>query len=139
MWPFRRREEPAPQPVNYDGMAALGEAFAKSFAAQIEGNAKIAGVFSQFVQQVGEMSIKQAARAMGQRSAAKRERTGKGQFVKKRKGQGVADCALCDEPTTQNVSVEMIKEHRKHSGGSLPPPIEKAPDDAPDAPTELGN
>jgi len=120
-------------------MAAMGEAFAKSFAAQIEGNAKIASVFADLVQQTGEMALRQAARTMGQRSAQKRERTPKGQWKKKIRGPQTGECLLCEDAQTQNVSVEMIKEHRKHAGGSPPPSIEKAPDEAPEAPTELGN
>jgi hypothetical protein len=139
MWPFRRREIEAPQPPNFDGMAAMGEAFAKSFAAQIEGNAKIAQVFATFVQSVGEMSIKQAARSLGQRSAAKRE----GRRERKPNGQwrrgANYQCELCNDPHTANVSVEMIREHRRHAGGGPPPPIDKSPDEAPESPTELGN
>lgn len=136
MWPFRKREIPPPEPQNFEGMAALGEAFARSFAAQIEGNAKIAGIFSNFISEMGDLSIRQAARAMGQRSASKRERNPKGKFLAKKKAQ----CALCDDPWTRNVSVELIKAHRGHEAGAEILPSGVTPADAnggPEIPPEL--
>jgi hypothetical protein len=138
---FRRKPDPPPQPVSYEGMAAMGEAFARSFAAQIEGNAKIAQVFSGFISQMGDLSIRQAARALGQRSAATRTRNPKGKFLPKRRATG---CELCDDPGTRNVNVQMILRHREHDRAQEIAPAAAAETDSaaalmPGVPTELGN
>jgi hypothetical protein len=140
MWPFRRRPEPAPQPATIDVMATLGEAFAKSFAAQIDGNAKVAQIFGAFIEQMGALSIRQAARQLGQRSAATRKRDGKGKFQPKAKN---TSCPLCDDPMTRNVSIEMIRAHRSHEAGMASDIVSSdsssSSPGAPDIPPEIGN
>ena len=137
MWPFRRKPDPAPAPTNIDAMAALGEAFAKSFSSQIESNVKIAGIFSGFIEQMGAMSIRSAARAMGERGAAVRKRDGKGKFQPKRKSEFC--CPLGENPNRLDVSIEMIKAHRLHESGLESTESAPADANAPEIPTELGN
>lgn len=137
VWPFKKRVQVEPDHVNFDGMAAMGEAFARSFAAQIDGNAKIAQVFSGFISQMGDLSVKQAARALGQRSVLTRTRTKQGKFLPKTK---TPTCALCADPMTRNVSIESIRAHRAHEVGMI---ADEHPDSSihagPEVPTELGN
>jgi len=144
MWPFTKRApvevQQYQQPPNLEGMAALGEAFARTLAASIEGNAKIAGVFSQFIGQMAELSTRQAARVLGQRSASTRARNPKGKFLPKKKA---SDCPLCDNPMARNVTIAIINAHRSHEAGVEEAPGPDAPGSdpslTPGVPTELGN
>jgi len=125
--------------ASVDVLSTLAEAFARSLGVTIEGNAKVAGIFSEFVAKMGELSIKEAARKMGQRSASTRQRGEKGKFLSKRKASG---CLLCDDPTTRNVTVAMVNAHRSHEAGQ-PAEIKESPsdsqDDGPSVPKELLN
>ncbi len=116
-WFRKKLPEPIPAQTQIDALATLAELFAKAFTSQIENNTTVAQVFSGFIGSLGEMSTKQAARIMGQRSAARRG----GAFKQPRKIK--IDCPLCANPGRRDVSVEMIKEHRKHGEDSstLPP------------------
>jgi len=130
------------EPQTLEGMAALGEAFARTLAASIEGNAKIAGVFSQFIGQMAELSTRQAARVLGQRSASTRKRNEKGKFLPGRKKGLSGECPLCEDPNTRNVTIAMIVAHRSHEAGQAAEVLPDAGSEvplAPGVPPELGN
>jgi hypothetical protein len=87
-------------------------------------------------QEIRQMKSEQRRRAreLGLKNASTRPRT-KGKFYKEK-----SDCALCDDPMTRNVSVEMIRAHRFHELGQESPESNLPVDEnAPQVPTELGN
>jgi hypothetical protein len=129
VWFRKKLVELAPPPaLSVSDIPVLAEAFAKSFASQIETNTKIATIFAEFTAKMGEMSIRQAARAMGQRSGESRAR--KREAARKKP----SSCPLCENPLRRDVTVEMIRRHREHDTAESSPPYENGHDQSADRP-----
>lgn len=98
---------PAPDPIQAM-VAALCTALTEGFKNQLDGNAKIAGVFSDFTKSLGELTMRQAAQRLGARGGAASAR------ARKAKTEPQNECALCKNPFTRNLTVAMIERHREH-------------------------
>jgi len=99
---------PEPKPTVQEALVqALVGALVDGFKNQLDGNAKIAGVFSDFTKSLGELTMRQAAQRLGSRGGRRSAERRAAQKVK-------SDCPLCRNPLTRNVTVPIIEAHRMH-------------------------
>jgi hypothetical protein len=89
----------------------LGELSKNKPVEVADAGAKMLGAMSGFLQGAGELALKGAASALGQRGG-KRSQALRKQRVALQRSE--PSCELCRDPTSRNISVETINRHREH-------------------------
>lgn len=107
MWGRKRRQSEL-QAVQ----STLAQALEGGFARLLEAQAKMVETNGHFLAEMGQIQVRQAARALGARGGARTA-------AKKAATKKAAACPLCQDPMRQDVTVEMISFHRQH--GSTAP------------------
>ena len=141
---FRKDPPPEPQAAPIDPMVALLSqqsaltgalltAVTSGFKTQVESSAEIAKVFTEFTKTIGEMTVRSAARRMGSRGGRRAAENNRRRKVVENR------CALCRDPHTKTVSIEMIRQHRLHEGGDDQTPEVVPVAEVPTDPTDMEN
>jgi hypothetical protein len=116
---FRRRRENLIRDVTAAVMVAVEErlkATTKADPADIaDVGAKMLGGMTDFLKGAGDIALRGAASAMGQRGGRRtQEKRRAAKRLAFESNQPAAECDLCRDPLTRNVSIEMIMRHRAH-------------------------
>jgi hypothetical protein len=123
MFISRRKLEAMRQQIVADVLAALdarhGGSTKPSLAEAGDFYASAIGAMGKFLEQSGDLAVRGAASALGQRGgrakAAKRAAKAVAAAIKP-----ADECAICRDPLTRNLSVESINRHRFHEQNPRP-------------------